>query len=85
MGGNIGGPFTADPVEAQWRARRIEASSGLAASAERRGALPDLRLRAARATKLYAAPEVASGNVIADLTSRLRTREFRRFLDLIHE
>jgi transposase len=34
-------------------------------------------------TNLYAALDVASGNVIADLTSRHRAEEFRRFLNLI--
>ena len=37
------------------------------------------------ATNLYAALDVASGHVIADLTPRHRAREFRRFLDLIDE
>jgi transposase len=34
-------------------------------------------------TNLYAALDVASGKVIADLTPRHRTEEFRRFLNLI--
>ena len=34
-------------------------------------------------TNLYAALDVASGNVISDLTSRHRAEEFRRFLNLI--
>ena len=34
-------------------------------------------------TNLYAALDVASGNVITDLTSRHRAEEFRRFLNLI--
>lgn len=34
-------------------------------------------------TNLYAALDVASGNVIADLTSRHRAEEFRKFLNLI--
>ena len=34
-------------------------------------------------TNLYAALDVASGNVIADLTPRHRAEEFRRFLNLI--
>src|SRR2546421_12847746 len=34
-------------------------------------------------TNLYAALDVASGNVIADLTTRHRAAEFRRFLNLI--
>jgi transposase len=34
-------------------------------------------------TNLYAALDVASGNVIADLTTRHRAEEFRRFLNLI--
>jgi len=34
-------------------------------------------------TNLYAALDVASGNVIADLTARHRAEEFRRFLNLI--
>ncbi len=34
-------------------------------------------------TNLYAALDVASGNVIADLTGRQRAEEFRRFLNLI--
>ena len=34
-------------------------------------------------TNLYAALDVASGNVIADLTARHRADEFRRFLNLI--
>jgi transposase len=34
-------------------------------------------------TNLYAALDVASGNVIADLSSRHRAEEFRRFLNLI--
>jgi transposase len=34
-------------------------------------------------TNLYAALDIASGNVIADLTSRHRAEEFRRFLNLI--
>ena len=34
-------------------------------------------------TNLYAALDVASGQVIADLTSRHRAEEFRRFLNLI--
>ena len=34
-------------------------------------------------TNLYAALDVASGNVIADLTPRHRSEEFRRFLNLI--
>src|SRR6058998_353399 len=34
-------------------------------------------------TNLYAALDLASGNVIADLTSRHRADEFRRFLNLI--
>ena len=34
-------------------------------------------------TNLYAALELASGNVIADLTPRHRAEEFRRFLNLI--
>ncbi len=34
-------------------------------------------------TNLYAALDVASGNVIADLTERQRSDEFRRFLNLI--
>jgi transposase len=34
-------------------------------------------------TNLYAALDVASGNVIADLTARHRAEEFRRFLTLI--
>jgi transposase len=34
-------------------------------------------------TNLYAALDVASGNVIADLTARHRAAEFRRFLNLI--
>src|SRR2546425_11101195 len=34
-------------------------------------------------TNLYAALDVASGNVIADLTERHRAEEFRRFLNLI--
>ena len=37
------------------------------------------------ATNLYAALDIASGHVIADLTSRHRDREFRRFLELIDE
>ena len=37
------------------------------------------------ATNLYAALDVASGHVIADLTPRHRAREFQRFLDLIDE
>ena len=37
------------------------------------------------ATNLYAALDIASGHVIADLTPRHRAREFRRFLDLIDE
>ena len=35
-------------------------------------------------TNLYAALDVASGNVIADLTDRHRAVEFRRFLNLIN-
>ena len=35
-------------------------------------------------TNLYAALDVASGNVIADLTQRHRAEEFRRFLNLIN-
>ena len=35
-------------------------------------------------TNLYAALDVASGNVIADLTARHRAEEFRRFLNLIN-
>jgi transposase len=35
-------------------------------------------------TNLYAALDVASGNVIADLTERHRAEEFRRFLNLIN-
>jgi len=35
-------------------------------------------------TNLYAALDVASGNVIADLTDRHRTEEFRRFLNLVN-
>ncbi|MCY4618737.1 MAG: IS630 family transposase [Chloroflexi bacterium] len=38
-----------------------------------------------RATNLYAALNIASGHVIADLTPRHRAREFRGFLDLIDE
>ena len=34
-------------------------------------------------TNLYAALNVASGQVIADMTARHRTEEFRRFLSLI--
>ena len=34
-------------------------------------------------TNLYAALDVASGNVISDLTARHRAEEFRRFLNLI--
>ncbi|MGH2801137.1 MAG: IS630 family transposase [Thermoleophilaceae bacterium] len=34
-------------------------------------------------TNLYAALDVASGNVIADLTPRQRAEEFRRFLNII--
>jgi transposase len=34
-------------------------------------------------TNLYAALDVASGNVIADMTARHRAEEFRRFLNLI--
>ena len=34
-------------------------------------------------TNLYAALDVASGNVISDMTSRQRAEEFRRFLNLI--
>ena len=34
-------------------------------------------------TNLYAALDVASGNVIADLSARHRAEEFRRFLNLI--
>jgi transposase len=34
-------------------------------------------------TNLYAALDVASGNVIADMTPRHRSEEFRRFLNLI--
>lgn len=34
-------------------------------------------------TNLYAALDVASGNVIADLTERHRAEEFRRFLNLL--
>ena len=34
-------------------------------------------------TKLYAALDVASGNVIADLSARHRAEEFRRFLNLV--
>jgi len=34
-------------------------------------------------TNLYAALDIASGNVIADMTSRHRAEEFRRFLNLI--
>ena len=34
-------------------------------------------------TNLYAALDLASGNVIADLTARHRAEEFRRFLNLI--
>ncbi|MGZ4683056.1 MAG: IS630 family transposase [Acidimicrobiales bacterium] len=34
-------------------------------------------------TNLYAALDVASGNVIADLTPRHRSEEFRRFLNLV--
>jgi transposase len=34
-------------------------------------------------TNLYAALDLASGNVISDLTSRHRAEEFRRFLNLI--
>ncbi len=34
-------------------------------------------------TNLYAALDVASGNVIADLTDRHRAEEFRRFLNLL--
>ena len=34
-------------------------------------------------TNLYAALDVASGKVIADLTERHRADEFRRFLNLI--
>jgi transposase len=34
-------------------------------------------------TNLYAALDIASGNVIADLTPRHRAEEFRRFLNLI--
>jgi transposase len=34
-------------------------------------------------TNLYAALDIASGNVIADLTPRHRSEEFRRFLNLI--
>src|SRR3989440_8369484 len=34
-------------------------------------------------TNLYAALDVASGNVIADMTGRHRAEEFRRFLNLI--
>ena len=36
-------------------------------------------------TNLYAALDVASGNVIADLTARHRADEFRRFLNLIDQ
>jgi transposase len=36
-------------------------------------------------TNLYAALDVASGNVIADLTPRHRAEEFRRFLNLIDQ
>ena len=36
-------------------------------------------------TNLYAALDVASGNVIADLTPRHRSEEFRRFLNLIDQ
>jgi transposase len=35
-------------------------------------------------TNLYAALDVASGNVIADLTDRHRAQEFQRFLNLIN-
>jgi transposase len=35
-------------------------------------------------TNLYAALDVASGNVIADMTDRHRAQEFQRFLNLIH-
>ncbi|HLX89796.1 MAG TPA: IS630 family transposase [Acidimicrobiales bacterium] len=35
-------------------------------------------------TNLYAALDVASGNVIAELTDRHRAQEFRRFLNLIN-
>jgi len=35
-------------------------------------------------TNLYAALDVASGNVIADLTDRHRSAEFRRFLNLVN-
>jgi transposase len=35
-------------------------------------------------TNLYAALDIASGNVIADLTERHRAEEFRRFLNLIN-
>ena len=35
-------------------------------------------------TNLYAALDVASGNVIADLTDRHRSEEFRRFLNLVN-
>ena len=34
-------------------------------------------------TNLYAALDVASGKVIADMTPRHRSEEFRRFLNLI--
>src|SRR6266498_2749378 len=34
-------------------------------------------------TNLYAALDVASGNVISDLTDRHRAEEFRRFLNLV--
>src|SRR6266404_9713221 len=34
-------------------------------------------------TNLYAALDVASGQVIAEMTPRLRAEEFRRFLNLI--
>jgi transposase len=36
-------------------------------------------------TNLYAALDVASGNVIADLTPRQRAEEFRRFLNVIEK
>ncbi|MGO8684064.1 MAG: IS630 family transposase [Thermoleophilia bacterium] len=35
-------------------------------------------------TNLYVALDVASGNVIADLTDRHRSEEFRRFLNLVN-
>ncbi len=51
--------------------------------AARHGRAANPRLPPPRDHNLYAALNVASGKVIADLTSRHRAEEFRRFLNLI--